>query len=104
MKKLEQVEQVSDEKLRWKAQVFWSHRSWESTIVEQVPDERIVWRSKGDKGYLDGAVTFHEVTPDLTRVLLVIVYHPRASSRRPAISGAPKADEFGSNSNTSGVT
>lgn len=77
MKKLEQVEQVSDEKLRWKAQVFWSHRSWESTIVEQVPDERIVWRSKGDKGYLDGAVTFHEVTPDLTRVLLVIVYHPQ---------------------------
>lgn len=77
MKKLEQVEQVSDEKLRWKAQVFWSHRSWESTIVEQVPDERIVWRSKGDKGYLDGAVTFHEVTPDLTRVLLVVVYHPQ---------------------------
>lgn len=77
MKKLEQVEQVSDEKLRWKAQVFWSHRSWESTILEQVQDERIVWRSKGDKGYLDGAVTFHELTPDLTRVLVVIEYHPQ---------------------------
>lgn len=77
MKKLEQVEQVSDEKLRWKAQVFWSHRSWESTILEQVQDERIVWRSKGDKGYLDGAITFHELTPDLTRVLVVIEYHPQ---------------------------
>lgn len=77
MKKLEQVEQISDEKLRWKAQVFWSHRSWESTILEQVQDERIVWRSKGDKGYLDGAVTFHELTPDLTRVLVVIEYHPQ---------------------------
>ncbi len=50
MKKLEAVEQISDEKLRWKAQVFWSHRSWESTILEQVQDERIVWRSKGDRG------------------------------------------------------
>ncbi|CAM3052242.1 SRPBCC family protein [Prescottella defluvii] len=77
MKKLEQVEQVSDEKLRWKAQVFWSHRSWESTILEQVQDERIVWRSKGDKGYLDGAITFHELTPDLTRVVVVIEYHPQ---------------------------
>lgn len=77
MKKLEQVEQVSDEKLQWKAQVFWSHRSWESTILEQVPDERIVWRSKGAKGYLDGAVTFHELAPGLTRVQVIIEYHPQ---------------------------
>jgi uncharacterized membrane protein len=77
MKKLEQVEQQSDEKLRWKAQVFWSHRSWEATITEQVPNERIIWRSKGDKGYLDGAVTFHELAPNLTRVLVVLEYHPQ---------------------------
>jgi uncharacterized membrane protein len=77
MKKVEQVEQVSDEKLRWKAQVFLSHRTWESTIVEQVPNDRIVWKSKGDKGYVDGAITFHELTPDLTRVVVVLEYHPQ---------------------------
>jgi uncharacterized membrane protein len=77
MKKLEQVEQQTDEKLRWKAQVFWSHRSWEATITDQVPNERIVWRSKGDKGYLDGAVTFHELAPNLTRVVVVLEYHPQ---------------------------
>lgn len=77
MKKLEKVEQVSDEKLSWKAQVFWSHRTWESTIIEQVPGERIVWRSKGAKGFVDGAVTFHELTPDLTRILVVLEYHPQ---------------------------
>ncbi|MFC9839142.1 SRPBCC family protein [Rhodococcus sp. NPDC127530] len=77
MKKVERVEQESDEKLEWKAQVFLSHRTWESSILEQVPDERIVWRSKGAKGYVDGAVTFHEVTPDLTRIVLILEYHPK---------------------------
>jgi uncharacterized membrane protein len=77
MKKVESVEQVSDEKLKWKAQVFWSHRTWESTILEQVPNERIVWRSSGDKGYVDGAVTFHELAADLTRVIVVLEYHPK---------------------------
>ncbi|WP_245671302.1 SRPBCC family protein [Nocardia amamiensis] len=84
MKKVEQVEQVSDEKLAWTGKVFWSRRSWESTITEQVPYERIVWRSKGDKGYIDGAVTFHEITPDLTRIIMVLEYHPHGLFERTA--------------------
>ena len=51
-------------------------------LLEQVPDERIVWRSKGAKGHVDGAVTFHEVTPDLTRILLVLEYHPQGLFER----------------------
>ena len=82
MKKVESVEQEEDEKLKWKAQVFWSHRTWESTIIEQVPDERIVWRSEGDKGTVDGTVTFHELTPDLTRILLLLQYHPQGFMER----------------------
>jgi uncharacterized membrane protein len=77
MKKVEHVEQDEDEKLTWQAQVFWSHRTWESTIVEQVPDERIIWESSGAKGYVDGAVSFHEIGPSLTRILLVLEYHPK---------------------------
>ena len=77
MKKVERVEQEADEKLEWKAQIFLSHRTWEASIIEQDPDERIVWRSKGAKGFIDGAVTFHEVTPDLTRILLILEYHPK---------------------------
>ncbi|MEV0596943.1 SRPBCC family protein [Nonomuraea cavernae] len=77
MKKVENVSQDSDEELTWKAQVFWSHRNWKAHIVEQLPDQRIIWRSEGAKGYVDGAVTFHEVTPDLTRILLVLEYHPQ---------------------------
>jgi len=82
MKKVENVEQAEDEKLNWKAQVFWSHRTWESTIVEQRPDELIVWRSKGEKGHVDGAVTFHALTPTLTRIVLVLEYHPQGMFER----------------------
>jgi len=76
-KKVEDVHQESDEKVRWKAQIFWSHRNWESTIIEQVPDRRIVWRSRGPKGYVDGAVAFSELGPDMTRIALVLEYHPQ---------------------------
>ncbi|GGO73322.1 SRPBCC family protein [Nonomuraea cavernae] len=75
MKKVENVKQESDEELTWKAQIFWSHRTWKSKIIEQVPDQRIIWRSEGAKGYVDGAVTFHELTPTLTRIVLVLEYN-----------------------------
>jgi hypothetical protein len=82
MKKVESVEQDGDEKLTWRAQIFWSHRTWDSTIVEQVPDRRIVWRSSGAKGSVDGSVTFHELAPELTRILLVLEYHPQGLFER----------------------
>ncbi|MDP9866517.1 MULTISPECIES: SRPBCC family protein [Streptosporangium] len=81
-KKVEGVDQQDDQKTNWKAQVFWSHRTWESTIVEQVPDQRIVWRSKGAKGYVDGAVSFHALSPDMTRILVVLEYHPQGLFER----------------------
>jgi uncharacterized membrane protein len=77
MKKVETVSQEEEAKLNWKAQVFLSHRSWRSTITEQVPDNRIVWKSEGDKGHVDGTVTFHALgDPEFTRVLVLLEYHP----------------------------
>lgn len=77
LKKVEKVEQESDTELSWRAQILWSHRDWKSTIMDQVPDERIVWKSEGAKGYVDGAVTFHELAPNLTRILVVLEYYPQ---------------------------
>ncbi|MFD0692022.1 SRPBCC family protein [Actinomadura fibrosa] len=82
MKKVVSVDQASEEKLNWKARIFWSSRSWQSTIIEQVPDEHIVWRSKAAKGQVDGTVSFHELTPNLTRVLLVLEYRPQGLFER----------------------
>jgi uncharacterized membrane protein len=77
MKKVENVEAQDENKITFKAQIFLSHRTWEATILEQIPDERIVWRSKGQKGHVDGAVTFHEIGPNLTRILVVLEYYPQ---------------------------
>jgi hypothetical protein len=82
MKKVENVDQKEDTDLTFKAQVLWSHRQWEGHILEQVPNERIIWRSKGQKGHVDGAVTFHELAPDLTRVLIVLEYYPQGLFER----------------------
>ncbi|WP_344062833.1 SRPBCC family protein [Terrabacter lapilli] len=82
MKKVKTVDTSDDIKSTWKAQVFWSSRTWESTILKQVPDERIVWRSKGQKGHVDGTVTFHELTPTLTRIVVVLEYYPQGLFER----------------------
>ncbi|MET8678966.1 SRPBCC family protein [Streptomyces sp. NPDC004647] len=60
----------------WKLKVAFSNRSWKATVQEQVPDERIVWTSEGAQASTQGAISFHELTPDLTRVVAVIEYYP----------------------------
>jgi hypothetical protein len=83
-KKIDNAEQnkAEETKVNWKAQVFWSHRAWEATVMDQVPDDHIVWRSKGQKGHVDGSVTFHELAPNLTRILVVLEYHPQGLFER----------------------
>jgi len=60
----------------WKVKVGPSSRSFKATVQEQIPDDRIVWTSKGAKGSTRGAVSFHELAPTLTRVVLVVEYYP----------------------------
>ncbi|WP_329153331.1 SRPBCC family protein [Streptomyces sp. NBC_01456] len=59
----------------WKAKVGPSTRGWKATVLEQIPDERIVWSSEGAKGTTHGAVSFHELAPSLTRIVLVVEYY-----------------------------
>jgi len=81
-KRIESVSQESEEEVTWKAGIYFSHRTWRSTIIEQIPDEHIVWHSEGDKGYVDGTVTFHELTPDLTKIIVVLEYHAQGLFER----------------------
>jgi uncharacterized membrane protein len=60
----------------WKMKIGPSMRSWKATVVEQLPDDRIVWKTEGPKGTTHGVVSFHELAPTLTRVVLVVEYYP----------------------------
>lgn len=71
------VEKADDTTSNWKVKVAKSTRSWRADVTEQVPDERITWTTEGAKGTVKGVVTFHAVTADLTKVLLVLEYFPK---------------------------
>ncbi|WP_406291932.1 SRPBCC family protein [Streptomyces sp. NBC_00624] len=60
----------------WKVKVGPSSRSFKATVQEQIPDDRIVWTSEGAKGSTRGVVSFHELAPSLTRIVLVVEYYP----------------------------
>ncbi|WP_314175319.1 SRPBCC family protein [Streptomyces winkii] len=59
----------------WTLKVGPSKRSWQATVLEQVPDERIVWETKGETK-THGAISFHELAPSLTRIVVVVEYTP----------------------------
>ncbi|MFI8966521.1 hypothetical protein ACIGO8_30920 [Streptomyces sp. NPDC053493] len=60
------VREAYDEWIRFQKSVE------EAEVTEQVPGERIAWTTEGAKGTVTGVVTFHALTDDLTRVLLVL--------------------------------
>lgn len=70
------VSTSDDTTTEWKTKIAFSERSFEATIEEQLPDDRIVWRSEGSKGTTRGAVSFHALTPTLTRIIAVVEYQP----------------------------
>ncbi|MFF8096073.1 SRPBCC family protein [Streptomyces sp. NPDC016675] len=75
-KGVQSVSQSDETESDWKAKIAFSSRSWKATVQEQIPDKRIVWNSEGAKGTTRGAVSFHELAPELTRVVAVIEYYP----------------------------
>ncbi len=77
MRKVESVDTPEDTEVEYRAKILWSSRTWTATIIEQIPDEHIVWRSEGEKGHVDGTISFHELAPRLTKVIAVLEYYPK---------------------------
>jgi uncharacterized membrane protein len=74
MENVEQVRQLDDKHLEWKAKVAGTQRQWKAEIVEQRPNQVIAWRSTtGDKN--DGKVEFQPVNGH-TEVKLALDYDP----------------------------
>src|ERR1043166_7246914 len=75
MEGIEEVRQLDDKRLHWRANVGWKEKEWDAVITEQVPDQRIAW--KNTTGATNaGVVTFHRIKDDTTRVMLQLEYDP----------------------------
>lgn len=73
---VESVQQLSDNRLRWKAEVAGATREWEAEITEQHADHRIAWKALDQHGP-DGVVTFHRLDDAKTRVMVQMDYEPQ---------------------------
>lgn len=77
LKGVDSVDQdEEDDVVQWTAKVGPSRRRWTAEIDEQIPDERIVWHST-DGAEHRGAVTFHKLDSNLTRVQVEMEYYPQ---------------------------
>jgi uncharacterized membrane protein len=81
MGSVQEVHQVDDTHLHWKARVAGKPKQWDAEITEQIPDQRIAWRSTN--GPLNmGVVTFDKIGEDRARVTLRMVYGPESIDER----------------------
>ena len=78
MEGVQEVRQVDDRRLHWRAEVAGHEREWDAEIREQVPDEKVIWQSTS--GPMNaGMVKFDPLGPDKTRVHLEMSYEPEGA-------------------------
>src|SRR3979409_2286115 len=65
MEGVEEVRQIDDTHLHWRANVGGKVAEWDAVVTEQIPDERVAWRSTSGKTNA-GVVTFHRLGEDTT--------------------------------------
>ena len=75
MEGIEEVRQLTDDRLHWRANVGGREQEWEARITEQTPDQRIAWTAE-EGAPNAGVVTFHRLEPQKTRVMLQMDYEP----------------------------
>jgi uncharacterized membrane protein len=78
MEGVEQVQQLSDDTLRWVAEIGGKRREWTAEITEQQPDQRVAWTSR-EGARNAGVVTFHRLNDGESRVMLQLEYEPEGA-------------------------
>jgi uncharacterized membrane protein len=76
MQGIEEVQQLDDKRLHWRANIGGKREEWDAEIVEQVPDQRVAWRSTSGAPN-SGVVTFESLGAATTRVNLQLEYTPQ---------------------------
>ncbi len=73
---VQEVRQLDDRRLHWRAVIAGKEEEWDAEIIEQIPDRRIAWRSTTGPSN-SGIVAFRPMGPDQTRVALLLDYEPQ---------------------------
>lgn len=73
---VEEVRQLDDTHVHWRANIWGKEKEWDAEIVEQVPDQRIAWRSVSGDAPNAGEVRFEPLGTDRTCVYLTMEYDP----------------------------
>ena len=68
---VEEVRQIDDTHLHWRAKVAGHEAEWDAVITEQIPDERVAWKATDGKANA-GVVTFHRLSDSSSRVMIQI--------------------------------
>jgi uncharacterized membrane protein len=91
MEGVEEVKQLTDTRVRWRAEILGQEREWEADITEQLPDERVAWHSI-EGATNAGVVTFHRLDDNQTRVMLQLEFEPEGAIEKAGdVIGAVKA-------------
>ena len=72
---VDEVRQLDDKHLHWKASVGGVTREWDAEIVDQTPDERITWRAVDGPTNV-GTVSFASAGGTESRVTLRMEFEP----------------------------
>jgi uncharacterized membrane protein len=78
MENVEEVRQLDDKRLHWKAKVAGKTKEWDAKITEQTPYERVAWTAT-DGAENAGVVTFHRLDDASTRVTVQMDVEPEGA-------------------------
>jgi uncharacterized membrane protein len=75
MEGVDEIRQVDDRRLHWRASFGGKTHEWDAEITEQSPEERVAWRNVDGKDNA-GVVTFHKIDGATTRVMVQMDWAP----------------------------
>jgi uncharacterized membrane protein/CBS domain-containing protein len=78
---VEEVRQIDDTHLHWRARVAGKERQWDAQIHEQEPNKKIAWHATSGARH-DGTVRFEPMGPGATRVKVEMAIEPDSLGER----------------------
>ena len=76
MEGVEEVRQLGDRRLHWRATIAGKEEEWDAEITHQEPDRQVAWRSISGAPN-GGTVSFRPAGADGTEVMLRLEYEPQ---------------------------